>query len=188
MLRTTLVEVEGKLNGRPITHMSNDAGDIESLTPNHFLLLRANPSYEYAEVSDGEINSTKMWQRSQALANFFWRRFTKEYFPSLTERKKWKEKKQNSALGQNHVYSSGRDGLVRALIVLHTDDELQSTLLKCQEVLDSFQSPKNNWEKRMDGLNENWESSRKLIFNFHSVFSRVTYIRPVVCHLCQGKV
>ena len=126
--------------------------------------------------------------RSQVLANFFWRRFTKEYLPSLTERKKWKEKKQNSALGQNHVYSSGRDGLVRALIVLHTDDELQSTLLKCQEVLDSFQSPKNNWEKRMDGLNESWESSRELIFNFHSVYSRVTYVRPVVCHLCQGKV
>ena len=82
----------------------------------------------------------------------------------------------------------GSGGLVRALIVLHTDDELQSTLLKCQEVLDSFQSLESNWEKRMDGLNENWESSRELIFNFPSVFSRVTYIRPVVCHLCQGKV
>ena len=75
--------------------MSNDAGDIEVLTPNHFLLLRANPSYKDAEVSDREINSTKMWRQSQALANFFWRRFTKEYLPSLTERKKWKEKKQN---------------------------------------------------------------------------------------------
>ena len=181
MLRTTLVEIEGILNSRPITHVSNDAEDIEALTPNQFLLLRANPSYGDAEVSDGEINSTKMWQRSQALANFFWRRFTKEYLPSLIERKKWKEKKQNSVLGQNHVYSSGRDGLVRAFIVLHTDDELQSSLLKCQEVLDSFQSPKHNWEKRMDGLNDSWESSRELIFNFHSVYSRVTYVRPVVC-------
>ena len=57
VLRTTLVEVEGILNSRPTTHVSNDA-------------------------------------RSQVLANFFWRRFTKEYLPSLTERKKWKEKKQ----------------------------------------------------------------------------------------------
>ena len=86
MLRTTLVEVEGILNSRPINHVTNDAGDVESLTPNHFLLLRANPSYEDAEVSDNEINSTKMWRRSQALANFFWKRFTKEYLPSLTEK------------------------------------------------------------------------------------------------------
>ena len=61
MLRTALVEAEGILNSPPITHVSNDAGDIEALTPNCFLLLRANPSYEDAVVSDREINSTKMW-------------------------------------------------------------------------------------------------------------------------------
>ena len=99
VLRAALVEAEGILNSRPITHVSNDAGDIEALTPKHFLLLRANPSYEDAEVSDSEINSTKMWRRSQALTNFFWRRFTKEYLPSLTERKRWKEKKQNFKVG-----------------------------------------------------------------------------------------
>ena len=54
-----------------------------------------NPSCEDVEVSDREINSAKMWRQSQALANFFCRRFTKEYLPSLTARKKWKEKKQN---------------------------------------------------------------------------------------------
>ena len=83
---SALVEAEGILNSEQITHVSNDAGDIRALTPNHFLLLRANPSYEDAEVSDNEINSTKMWRRSQALANFFWKRFTKEYLPSLTEK------------------------------------------------------------------------------------------------------
>ena len=74
VLRTALVEAQGILNSRPITHVhvSNDAGDIEALTPNHFLLLRANLSYEDAEVSDREINSTKMWRQSQVLAYFFW--------------------------------------------------------------------------------------------------------------------
>ena len=57
VLRTALVEAEGILNGRPITHVSTDAGDIEALTPNHFLLLRANPSYEDSEVSDREIKT-----------------------------------------------------------------------------------------------------------------------------------
>ena len=73
--------------------MSNDAGDIEALTLNHFLLMWVNPIYEDADASDREINSTKLLRQSQALVNFFWRRFTKEYLPSL--RKKWKEKKQN---------------------------------------------------------------------------------------------
>ena len=43
-LRTALVEAEGIPNSRPIAHVSSDAGDIEALTPNHFLLLRANTS------------------------------------------------------------------------------------------------------------------------------------------------
>ena len=99
-LRTALVEAEGILNSRPITHVSSDAGDVEALTPNHLLLLRANPSYEDVNVGDREVNSTKLWRQSQALANFFWRRFSKEYFPSLSESKKWNsEKKQNLKVG-----------------------------------------------------------------------------------------
>ena len=68
-LRTALVEADGVLNSRPITHVSNDAGDIEALTPNHSLLLRANSSNEEAEVSEREINATKLWRQSQALIN-----------------------------------------------------------------------------------------------------------------------
>ena len=98
-------------------------------------MLRANPSYEDTEVSDRVINSTKMWRQSQALANFFWRRFTKEYLPSLTERKKWKEKKLNLKEGDlvlvaepnqprgvwplGRIVSThpGQDRLVRAVMV-----------------------------------------------------------------------
>ena len=55
-----------------------NVGDIEALTPNHFLLPRANPSNEEADVSEREINSTKLWRQFQALVNFFWKRFIKE--------------------------------------------------------------------------------------------------------------
>ena len=68
-LRTALVKADGVLNSRPLSHVSNDAGDIEALTPNHFLLLRANSSNEEAEVSVREINATKLWRQSQALIN-----------------------------------------------------------------------------------------------------------------------
>ena len=94
-IKSALVETQGILNSTGITHVSSDAGDIEALTPNHFLLLQSTPSHEDPDVSDREVNSKNLWRQSQALANFFWRRFTKECLPSLTERKKWKEKKLN---------------------------------------------------------------------------------------------
>ena len=133
---------------KPITHVSNDVGDIEALTPNHFLLLQANPSYADAEVCDREINSTKMWRQLQALANFFWRCFTKEYLPRLTERKKWKEKRQNlkegdvvlvaepnqpqgvRPLGRIGSTHPGRDGLVRAVTVRTQHGELKRPIAK----------------------------------------------------------
>ncbi|XP_068761345.1 uncharacterized protein [Montipora capricornis] len=102
-LRSSLVETEGIHNSRPITHVSSDAGDVEALTPNHLLLLCANPSYEDAVVTDREVNSTKPWRQYQVLANFFWRRFTKEYLTSLTERKKRKENRQNLKVGDLYL-------------------------------------------------------------------------------------
>ena len=147
-LRTSLVETEGTLNSRPITHVSSDEGDVESLTSNHLLLLRANPSYEAAVVTDREVNSTKLWRQSQALANFFWRRFTKEYLTSLTERKKWKENRQNLKVGDvvletepnqprgiwplGRVVSthSGQDGRVRAVTVRNGIGEFKRPITK----------------------------------------------------------
>lgn len=43
-LTTLMCEVEAIVNGRPITKVSDDPHDLEPLTPNHLLLLRAGPS------------------------------------------------------------------------------------------------------------------------------------------------
>ena len=89
-LRTALVEADGVLNSRPITHVSNDAGDIEALTPNHFLLLRANSSNEETEVGKRERDQPNeiMATVSSACQYFFWKRLTKEHMPGVKERKK----------------------------------------------------------------------------------------------------
>ena len=94
-LRTALVEAEGILNSRPVTYVSSDADDLEALTPNHFLLPGANPSNEEADIGAREINSTKLCRQSQALVNFFLKRFTKENILGLTERRKWREKRKS---------------------------------------------------------------------------------------------
>ena len=112
------------------------------------MLLRANPSYEDAVVTDIEVNSTKLWRQSQALANFFWRRFTKQYLTSLTERKKWKENRQNLKVGdvvlvsepnqQRGIWPLGRvvsthpgqDGRVRAVTVRTRSGEFKRPITK----------------------------------------------------------
>ena len=40
-LRTLLAEIESIVNNRPITAVSDDPADFETLIPNHFLLQRA---------------------------------------------------------------------------------------------------------------------------------------------------
>ncbi|XP_063072324.1 uncharacterized protein LOC134462993 [Engraulis encrasicolus] len=44
-LQTLLCEVEAILNSRPITTVTEDERDLEALTPNHILLLKAQPAY-----------------------------------------------------------------------------------------------------------------------------------------------
>lgn len=64
-----------------------------------------------------------------------------------------------------------------------TDNALQSALTKCQEVLDSFQSLENNWERRMESLNENWESSRPQIFK-SILLSQGSHMLSQQCVIC----
>ena len=130
-------------------------GDIKALTPNHFLLLRANPRNEEADVSEREINSTKLWQQFQALVNFFWKRFIKEYIPKITERKKRKEKIKNLKEGNvvlvaepnqprgiwplGRIVSThpGQDGMVRAVTVRTQYGEYKRPITKLRFLEDA---------------------------------------------------
>ena len=98
VLKSARVEAEGMLNSRPITQttqVSSDAGDIEALPSNHFLLLPANSSYDGADDNERDQLNETMATVPSARVNFFWKRFAKEYIPSLIEGKKWEEKRKN---------------------------------------------------------------------------------------------
>jgi hypothetical protein len=77
-LATTLVNIEATLNSRPITQ------DIEDvLTPAHFLCgerLTALPSGKEPQIGR---NLTKALQRTQTMADDFWKRWEKEYLLEL---------------------------------------------------------------------------------------------------------
>ena len=89
-LLTIFTEVEAILNSRPLTPTSDHIEDLEALTPNHFILVRASNNLSPGIVCDKEISSRKLWKQVQILTEHFWKRWVKEYLPTLTQRSKWK--------------------------------------------------------------------------------------------------
>ena len=89
LLLTMLAEVENIINNRPLTYVSIDTEDDEALTPNHFIYGSSSGSKPVGDSSDTSENHRNNWANSQAFANRFWIRWTKEYLPSLRRRTKW---------------------------------------------------------------------------------------------------
>ena len=66
-----------------------------------------------------DLHCRRQWREAQYLANLFWRRWIKEYLPTLQERKKWSEPKENYPRGQWPLARvvevfKGEDGYVRS--------------------------------------------------------------------------
>ena len=87
-LMTLMCEVESIINGRPISKVSDDPNDVEALMPNHLLLLRSGPTLPPGLFRREDLYSRRRWRQAQYLADVFWRRWIREYLPSLQERQK----------------------------------------------------------------------------------------------------
>ena len=70
-LYTILVEIEGTLNNRPITPVSDDINDFQPLTPNHFLIRRPSLYHRQGIFTEKELNSKGKWKVTQALLEIF---------------------------------------------------------------------------------------------------------------------
>ena len=148
MLRTLMSEVEGILNGRPLTPVSSDPKDLDPLTPNHLLLLRANPNLPPGVFNTEEMYSKRRWRQVQYMANIFWKRWLKEYLPTLQERPKWTKPRRSLATGdlvliaEDNIHRGkwplarvtdvfiGKDGNVRAAKVKTTTTILTRPITK----------------------------------------------------------
>ena len=148
-ISTLMCEVEAiVLNGRPITKLSDDPRDMEPLTPNHLLLLRAGPTVPPAVLSKQDIYGRR-WRQVQYLADVFWRRWVKEYLPSLQMRQKWRKQHRNFAVGDVvlilddktprsswplgrvlEVHANSNDGLVRSVKLKTRSSELIRPITK----------------------------------------------------------
>ena len=147
-ISTLMCEVEAIVNGRPITKLSDDPRDMEPLTPNHLLLLRAGPTVPPAVLSKQDIYGRR-WRQVQYMADVFWRRWVKEYLPSLQMRQKWRKQHRNFAVGDVvlilddktprsswplgrvlEVHANSNDGLVRSVKLKTRSSELIRPITK----------------------------------------------------------
>lgn len=97
-LTTLFCMVESIINGRPLTVNSDDPGDLVALTPND-LLLPGTPMLPQGIFEERDLYCRRRWRQIQYLANVFWRRWMKEYLPTLQVRSKWLESKRNLTEG-----------------------------------------------------------------------------------------
>ena len=85
-LLTTIIDVEGIINSRPLTYVYGD--DVEEiLTPSHLLLGRRLLSTFEEPFEDGQLVDnvvlTKRMKYLKTLSEHFWKRFSEEYLLEL---------------------------------------------------------------------------------------------------------
>jgi len=135
VLLTLMAEAENTVNGHPLTHVPCDPEDLEALTPNHFLIGRSNNLLSWRKEDDSEKCIRRLWEQAQQLADLFWRRWVREYLPTLTRRDKWFREQKPIQVGDVVILADntqprncwpkgriievypGKDGQVRTVLV-----------------------------------------------------------------------
>ena len=93
-LQTVCFEVANLLNERPIGRHPTSPDDGTYLCPNDLLLGRATsriPSGPFRETS----NPRQRFEFVQNVVNYFWKKWTRDYFPSLLIQPKWHTAQRN---------------------------------------------------------------------------------------------
>lgn len=147
ILHTVFCEIDGIVNGRPITKVSTDVDDLAALTPNHILILRGDLKSPPGSFSLGDMYRRR-WRHVQGLADSFWKRWLASYVPDLQRRVKWQHKVRNICVGDLVLICDsscprgswplalvkevnvGRDGLVRSVRVRTSKTELVRPVTK----------------------------------------------------------
>ncbi|XP_070172476.1 uncharacterized protein [Polyergus mexicanus] len=98
-LYTVLTLIEACLNSRPLTPLSNDPSDLQSLTLGHFLIGDAVTAIPEHNLMDLSMNRLTRYQLLSRIQQHFWIRWSKEYIAQLQQRVKWKQPSVNISPG-----------------------------------------------------------------------------------------
>ena len=132
ILATLFCEVEGIVNSRPLTKVSDDPSDDAAMTPSDLLIVRSSQPVALGKFCQGDM-LRRRWRYTQHLVEMFWRRYLREYIPQLQKRMKWTREKKSVKRGDLVLVidensprkqwpmalivetREGRDGLVRSV-------------------------------------------------------------------------
>ncbi|GFY08245.1 integrase catalytic domain-containing protein [Trichonephila clavipes] len=97
---TVIIQVEGILNSRPLTPISNDFDNFEVLTPAHFLIGRSiNSILEPPIVLNINDNRLSRWQKTTKVIQVVWKKWSTDNLNTLQQRRKWMIEKDNVMCG-----------------------------------------------------------------------------------------
>ena len=85
---TLICQVEALFNSRPLTSVSSDIRDVESLTPGHFLTGMSTGLPSDTTISSNDRGTENLWNNVNSIMNEFWTRLLKDYLPTLRQRRK----------------------------------------------------------------------------------------------------
>ncbi|XP_075163072.1 uncharacterized protein LOC142235697 [Haematobia irritans] len=94
---TILARIEGVLNSRPISAISEDPSDLTALTPGHF--LKGSPMLSLPEPLAQNMSLINKWTKLKALHHQFAVQWKDDYLKSLQKRYKWKQPNSNVKIG-----------------------------------------------------------------------------------------
>ena len=86
---TLICQAEALLNSRPLTSVSSDIRDVESLTSGHFLTTMTTGLPADTTISSNDRETEKLWNNVNSILNEFLTRLLKEYLPTPRQRRKW---------------------------------------------------------------------------------------------------
>ena len=97
-IQTVAFESANLLNERPIGRHPTSPEEGQYLCPNDLLLGRATPRVPQGPFREF-TNDKHRFQLVQLIAEGFWEKMTRSYFPSLTIRQKWHTSRRNVRVG-----------------------------------------------------------------------------------------
>ncbi|GBM59127.1 hypothetical protein AVEN_255663-1 [Araneus ventricosus] len=97
---TIILEIEGVLNSRPLTPLSTEFDNFETLSHGLFLIgsrpLNSIVDPDLINISENRLSK---WKKITKYSQQIWRLWKKDYFNTLQQRSKWMFSKNNIKLG-----------------------------------------------------------------------------------------
>ena len=172
--QTIMYEVSELANERPIGRKPTHPHDGTYLCPNDLLMGRSTSVIPQGPFSDN-TNNTDRYKFIQAVCNNFWKRWSREVFPSLVIQPKWHVQKRNVMVGDivllqdsNIVrgewkmgivseITASKDGLIRRVNVTYKRDTTKYVVSRAVQKLivlvPKDEGPKITDEGVTDGAN-----------------------------------